>query len=268
MRYSGIQPQYFPRLHYFARILSADVFVIRDDAQFVRKHKYPDGKADKSYQAHTPLKHAGGVYLPVVPTTHSGLLPLSKTEISYGFNWRQNHLKTLQTLYTKAPNFQKIYKDIEKLLSMNYSSLAELNIATILWGILRLKGEVNVRFDTISIENVERILKDQRTFRLKTIRRASQSYVVSRANLSANEKIVALCREVGADEDYCGGTGVAAYIDKKLFEEHGITITVQDWKCREYLQCFMKQQGFIPNLSIIDLLMNASSSEAVSIIKG
>ena len=85
MRYSGIQPQYFPRLHYFARILNADIFVSRDDAQFLRKHKYPDGKTDKSYQAHTPIKTPSGIYLLNVPTKHEGFIPIYKTAISYNF---------------------------------------------------------------------------------------------------------------------------------------------------------------------------------------
>ena len=61
---------------------------------------------------------------------------------------------------------------------------------------------------------------------------------------------------------------MAAYMDRSLFEQHGIKITVQDWKCKEYPQLYKKQQGFIPNLSIIDLLMNVSVDEAVKIIKG
>ena len=86
--------------------------------------------------------------------------------------------------------------------------------------------------------------------------------------MNPNEKIIALCKEVGATEDYCGGTGATAYMDSELYKKNGIKITVQDWKCREYPQLFTKQQDFIPNLSIIDLLMNVSTEEAVKVIKG
>ena len=86
--------------------------------------------------------------------------------------------------------------------------------------------------------------------------------------MNPNEKIIALCKEVGATEDYCGGTGATAYMDEALYKKNGIKITVQDWKCQEYHQLFTKQQGFIPNLSIIDLLMNVPTEEAVRVIKG
>lgn len=268
-RYSGIQPQYFPRLHYFARILNADIFLIRDDAQFVRKHKYPNGKTDKSYQVHTPIKQALNIHFLMVPTMHAGIFPLAKTRISYNENWIENHLKTLQIIYRKAPNFQKLYPEIEEFLNMKHKYIAQLNIATIFWGILHLLGETKVTKDKLSIPFVNNRLKKQDAFRLKNIRKASQSKIITPNNkLAANEKIIALCKKLGASEDYCGGTGVAAYIDKKLFENNGIKITVQNWKCKEYPQLYYKQQGFIPNLSIIDLLMNVSPNEAVKIITG
>lgn len=267
-RYSGIQPQYFPRLHYFARILNTDYFVIRDDAQFVRKHKYPNGKADKSYQVHTPIKQALSTHFLMVPTMHAGVFSLAKTKISYNENWKENHLKTLQIIYRKAPNFQKLYPEIEELLNMKHKYIAQLNIASILWGILHLLGISKVTKTELSLDFIKKGLSNNRRFRLKDIKIASRNKFLIHKKLTANEKIIALCKKLGANEDYCGGTGVAAYIDKKLFENNGIKITVQNWKCKEYPQLYYKQQGFIPNLSIIDLLMNVPQKEAVKIIMG
>jgi len=54
-RLAGYQPQYFPRLHYFARLLNADVFEVSDYVQFVKKHAYVDPNGErfrgKSFQA-------------------------------------------------------------------------------------------------------------------------------------------------------------------------------------------------------------------------
>ncbi len=269
MRYTGIQPHYFPRLHYFARILSADTFVIRDDVQFVRKHKYPGGKTGKSYQAHTPIKHAGGIHLLMTPIQHNGKKSIDKTEVQYNNGWVETHSKTIEIFYRKSPNFSKIFPEIQVILKNKYRTVADLNIATILWGLLRLIGFEKVNVDQLSFDFVPTKLKKQNIFRLKSIRKASESKSLKRPqNADPNEKIIALIKEAGANEDYCGGTGVAAYMDKDLFEKHGIKITIQDWKCREYSQLYKKQQGFIPNLSIIDLLMNVSTDEAVKIIKG
>lgn len=269
MRYTGIQPHYFPRLHYFARILATDTFVIRDDVQFVRKHKYPDGKTGKSYQADTPIKHAGGIHLLMIPIQHNGKKSINKTEVQYNNGWIETQLKTIEIFYKKSPNFPKIFPEIEAILTKKYKILAELNIATILWGLLRFAGLRSVSTDMLSIDFVLQKIKKQNMFRLQSIQKASEVKSLERLkNANPNGKIIALIKEVGANEDYCGGTGVAAYMDKDLFAQHGIRITVQDWKCREYPQLYVKQQGFIPNLSIMDLLMNVSNDEAIKIIKG
>lgn len=268
MRYSGIQPQYFPRLHYFARILAADVFMVRDEVQFVIKHKYPGDRVDKSYQAHTPIKHSFGRHLLVVPTKHSGLPAIRETIIAYQNKWHQDHFKALQLAYAKSLNFKKLQREIENLLNKKYENLSDLNLSTIYWGILHLLGEDFLETNKLSLDFVNKKLKKQQKFRLKEIKLASQTKAFKNfKSLGPNEKILSLCQEVGATEDYCGGVGIAAYVDHKIFKEHGIKITVQDWKGKQYRQLF-PQHGFIPNLSIIDLLMNVSLKEAQSIIKG
>src|SRR3989304_1897494 len=160
MRYSGIQPQYFPRLHYFARALQSDVFVFRDDVQFVRKHKYPDGHTDKSYQVHTPIKQSFGVDLLSVPVKNKFAL-IVDTQITYEQDWVADHLKALQVVYGRAPNFKKIFDEIGLLLSTRYKSIAQLNIATTLWAILRILGEENIQLDTLTIEHVNEKLQNQ-----------------------------------------------------------------------------------------------------------
>ncbi|MEX0621843.1 MAG: WbqC family protein [Candidatus Woykebacteria bacterium] len=266
MRYTGIQPQYFPRLHYFARILNTDIFMARDDVQYVKKHKYPDGRTDKSYQSHTPIKQSFGRHLLSVPVEDK-FSPINKTSISYDPDWVADHLKTLQFAYGRSANFKKLFPELEQALTAKFKTIADINLATIVWGILHLLGEKEISIKKLTIGYVNNLLADQSIFRLKKISRASFSEAAREIEkLHPNEKIIALCKEVGATEDYCGGTGATAYMDETFYKESGIKIKVQDWKCDEYHQLFTKQQGFIPNLSIIDLLMNTSLKEAQNII--
>jgi hypothetical protein len=267
MRYTGIQPQYFPRLHYFARILNTDIFNIRDEVQFVRDHKYPDGKRGKSYQVHSPIKQVYGVNLLTIPIQHNEQNPIFETQISYDFDWITKHLNLIKNGYIKAVNYPDIYNEIKDLLKFKYKNLADLNIATICWGILKILGHKQINPDMLSLEFVNEILEKNKQFRLKEIKRTTQLKASKTfTNLTANEKIVALCQELGADEDYCGGTAVDAYVNQDLFKKNNIKITIQDWKCIEYKQQFTNQLSFIPNLSIIDLLMNTANSETVKIL--
>lgn len=265
MRYSGIQPQYFPRLHYFARAISTDYFVLRDEVQFVVRHKYPDGKNGPSYQAHTPIKTSAGLFLLNIPTLHQGLLPINKTRIAYNHAWTHKHLKTIQMAYSKSPNFSKIFPDIEKLLASQYQFLSEFNIRSFLFGLNFLLGNP-LKLNDLSIENINRILKNTKSVRLKKIFLASEIKQLQNKKLSANEKILTIIKAVGANEDYTGGTAFQAYMEQNLFAKNNIKITVQDWKCQPYPQVFDKKLDFISNLSIIDLLMNVSHPQALAII--
>jgi len=270
IRYTGIQPQYFPRLHYFSRIIQTDIFALRDDAQFVRKHKYPDGRTDKSYQADTPIKQAYGSQLLSIPLQHQEktFSPIKDTGISYTIDWVERHLKTIQLAYANSPYFSVIFPEVETLLTSKYSDLASLDVATIMWALLRVIGITNITPSMLSIPTVLTFLRKQQNIRLQKIVCASESETMKDLTLKTNEKIVGLILEYGATEDYCGGTGVSAYVDHDLFRKRGITINVQNWKCKEYPQQFTKQQGFMPNLSILDLLFHVPSPLARDILIG
>lgn len=267
MRYSGIQPQYFPRLHYFARILNSDIFVSRDDCQFLRKHKYPDGSTGKSYQAHTPIKTANGQFLLNVPSEHDGFKSISKTKVSNDSLWREDHLKAVKLSYIKTPYFKTVFPQLEIILNSEFKTIGELNLATIIWAISYLLEKNTDKAEDLNLDRINNFLEHQDKFRLKKIKRSMDMKSVHDLNkfenFTPNEKIITLIKEAGADEDFCGGTGVAAYLDHIQFDKNGIKVTVQNWKCKDYPQLFSKRQSFIPNLSIIDLLMNVSIEEAL-----
>lgn len=270
MRLSGYQPQYFPRLHYFARALDSDVFEISDYLQFVRKHAYhaPDGtlKRGKSFQAHTPIKLVQGEFLLSIPT-HEDLLSMNKTPIDYGQNWVYKHLKSIETGYAKSPNFKKFFPEIEKLLEKKYKGLAGLTTKSIFWGFLRLLTDDKIEVDKLSVGLVNEQLGKRSPFRLKNIFVASGSPIPAPKKGEANKWIVALCKYAGADEYYHGGTSHAAYMDIREFEKAGIKTALQDWHCPTYRQQYTKV-GFLPNLSVIDLVMNEDLKGRQSVIKG
>ena len=265
-RLVSYQPQYFPRLHYFARILNADVFVIADDVQFVRKHAYhkSDGSnpIGPSYQAHTPIKSAKGLLMLDYPTKHSGNQGIHETALSFAKPLdRTRHLRVIAEHYRKAPQFARVYPTLESFWKKQYATVGELNIASIAWGlshILELPAqEEGVVFATLSHAD----------FRLVEIVRSSESGVPvsdKAAGRDANDWLIDICKKYRADEYYFGGTGAAAYMDFSKFEHAGIALKEQNWKLEPYPQ---HAGGFIGNLSIIDLLMNVTPREARAILK-
>lgn len=271
MRLSGYQPQYFPRLHYFARVLDSDIFEISDYVQFVKKHAYPahDGKQKrgKSYQAHTIIKEHNGTQLLNVPTKNEGLKPINETALDYVSQWNEKHLKTIKHAYSKAQMIKSLAGDIENIFKKTYPNIAELNITTIFWAFARLLGDNNARPSELTIENINKLLSGAHPFRLKQVVMLSQTDITPpNQDRDANDWIIDICKRYNADEYYYGGTSASAYMDFERFRKEGINLIEQNWKCAPYSQQY-KNAGFIPNLSIIDLLANEPIERAREILQ-
>jgi hypothetical protein len=257
MRLSDTQPQYFPRLHYFARMLAADVFVLRDEVQFVRKHKFPDGSTRVSHQAHTPIKGPAGLHLLAVSVTSGGVWPLRQTRVSYDQPWPRQHLKTISSFHATSPQRKRLLPELELLAGCRFATLAELDIATICWALGHVLGEELRIPEDLTITRINELLAVKRTVRLRRIVLGSECLGLDPdAWSNASERTLALCQRLGADEYVGGSTAVQAYLDTGLLRRNGIEVGVQSWTCPTYGQQHVARAGFIPDLSIIDLLMN------------
>lgn len=264
MRLADIQPQYFPRLHYLARMLECDVFVIRDDVQFVRNHRYPDGTRGVSYQAHTPVKAPQGEHLLGVSIRKGSAAPICMTGVSYDQPWNLKHRNVLSSFYAGSPHRRALLPEIEALLAHRFESVAQLDIATTCWSLGRALG-VPLRVpEDLTVERLDEIVAAERPGRLRRIGLGSQWLATCEAT-EPSERIATLCEMAGADEYVAGGTAFAAYLDRAPFDRRGIRIHVQQWSCPDYPQQFANA-GHLANLSILDLLMNAPVERAVSML--
>ncbi len=271
IRLSGYQPQYFPRLHYYNRVLNSDVFELSDYVQFVKKHDFPTPEGGrergKSFQAHTLIKLNQGAHFLSIPVNDSTSLPINQTQIDYHSNWTYKHLESIKTGYSKSLNFRKYFKELEEILQRKYKTLSDLNIQTFLWGLLRLLTEDPLEINHLSAQTANDYLASFNRFRLKSIFIASQSAVAAPEKGKANEWIIALCKYANASEYFHGGTSSSSYMDEASFKKSGIKTVIQNWHCLPYTQQYQKA-GFSPNLSIIDLIMNERLEIRQKIVAG
>ncbi|MCU7843913.1 MAG: WbqC family protein [Candidatus Thiodiazotropha sp. (ex Monitilora ramsayi)] len=267
MLLSDIQPQYFPRLHFFARMLASDHFVIRDDVQFVKNHKFPDGSRGVSHQVHTPILTHSGTQLLTVFVKKGGMLPINQTLISYDQPWPIKHLNQLKPNYAKSPELLTVYGEIESLLKREYETVSDLNIATICWALCHLmKIETNDP-ECLTLEYINTHLEDINIGKLKRITLGSSiKYGDDDEGMTASEKIVDLCNRYGATGYLAGNTAFESYLDQRAFHDSNIKVQVQNWSCQPYKQNKKANEEFIPNLSILDLIMNCSSERALEIL--
>ncbi len=145
-------------------------------------------------------------------------------EINNELEWRELHWKKICQSYANAKYFH-LYKDyFEWLFKTEWRFLFDLDLHAIKkvmeW--LNLKIEV-IKESELNIEG------------------------------KSTERLINACKAVGADT-YLSGTGGKNYIDEKLFEKHNLKFEYQKYHPLPYSQRLAK--SFIPDLSIIDMLVN------------
>lgn len=248
-------------------MLASDVFVVHDGVQFVRKHKYPDGTRDVSYQAHTPIKGPDGLHLLTVFTKSGGLWPIREMRISHEHAWANKHLKAIASFHASSPNLRALLPELELLLECRFATIAELDIATLCWALGHVLGAPLRIPEDLCIARVNELLAAKRTVRLRQIVLGSECLGPGAVEpTGASERFLAQCQMFGADEYMAGETAVRAYMDLDLFRRHGVEVTIQSWSCPTYPQQHMARAGFIPDLSILDLLMNVPAGQLGSLL--
>lgn len=228
MKGTILQPTYLPWLGYFEMIASLDIFVVFDHVQFERK----------SWQQRNRIKSANGVISLAVPVQKMPrAAKISEIKISYDRgNFLEDHWKTIELAYKKAPYFEKYKSFFEKIYSKRYVLLRDLNVDLIklICDILNIKTRV--------VFSSELGLKDE--------------------NMEKTEKVVNLCKKQGVTHLY-DTKGAEEILDESLFKKENINITFQNFQHPEYHQLWGE---FVPYLSAIDLLFN-EGEKSLSIIK-
>jgi len=213
MKVSIHQPAYIPWLGYFDKIAKSDIHIFFDDAQYSKNNLFNRNK----------IKTPKGEAWLTIPVKYKSDLPICRTEIDNSTDWRQNHWKTIQMNYSKAPYFKQFSKIFEEIYSKDWKYLSDINI------------EMNKKIAELS-----------------DIKTKFVSSSELEAEGTSNQKLINLCKAVKADT-YLSGQGAKVYMDEKLFEENGISVEYQDFKYPEYRQLW---GDFIPNLSVLDYLFN------------
>jgi len=188
------------------------------------------------FQNRNRVKGRGGAQWLTVPVAHRFGQRINEVETA-GDAWREKHWKTLRTCYARAAHFEEFAGAFEEFYARPWSRLSELNVEAI------------------------RVLA--RAFRVE------KEFVFSSALGAAGQKselVLNICKAVGARAYYSGRAG-GTYLDAEAFRREGVEIVVQEFEHPTYEQLFMKEQGFIPNLSALDLLFNRGA-EGLGLLEG
>ena len=223
------QPNFFPWLGYFDKIVRVDQFIFLDHVQLQ--------KNVGSWTNRVPIFVSGEKkwVTASIKRNFSGTKKINEIQIQLDDNWKRKFIKTLKYSYGKCVFFKQVMNLIEPLILFNEQNLSKYNVHC--------------------IKNILESLE------IKTSHLKLSSDLNQRG--SSTNLLINLTKSVGGNSYLCGG-GAKGYQDDNLFETNGIELIYQNFNHPVYNQ--LNREEFVPGLSIIDCLMNNGLEKTNEII--
>jgi hypothetical protein len=215
MKLAIMQPYLFPYLGYFQLIAAVDKFIVFDDVNYINK-----GWINRN---NILLNNAPGLFtIPLASASQNKLI--KEINIVEQSQWTNKFFKTIDLAYKKAPHFAEVRNLLERIITY-----AESNLSV---------------YTTNSIKSICDYLNIN-TF----IEPSSGKYDTNQ--LKGQDKILKICSLEKA-RTYVNPIGGRDIYENEKFESSGIKLTFIKMKSLTYNQF---KNEFVPNLSIIDVLM-------------
>lgn len=224
-----MQPYLFPYIGYFQLMDAVDRFVVADDLQFIKQ-----GWINRNRL----LINGVPAYFTVPLKRHPSDALIREVEIDDrpARRWRRTLLKTIGNFYRRAPSFEPVFPIVERVIAGPFNLIADMARAS-----LREVGS----YLGISATIVE------------------SSSVFGNAHLKAQERVLDTCRAAGAT-DYVNAIGGRDLYAAEAFLSRGIRL---HFLCGDAIEYPQFGSPFVPSLSIIDVLMCTSQTEARALLK-
>lgn len=215
MRIAIMQPYLFPYLGYFQLVNAAEEFIIYDDVTFIKQ----------GWINRNRILVNGESFMFTVPVSNiSSYSLIRETEINYKQDWKTKLLRTITYNYKKAPYFEPAFAIVENIFGCNEKYISELATKSI----VRISDYIGIKSKI-----------------------TESATIYKNSDLAAEERVLDICQRHNATE-YLNAPGGMELYDAGSFGERGIKLHFIKPGMISYRQF---TNSFIPNLSIIDVIM-------------
>lgn len=221
MKLGIMQPYFFPYIGYYQLINAVDKYVIYDDVNFIK-----GGWINRN----RILMNGEDKMINLQMHGSSPNKLINEVELLGNPNYNRKLLRTIENCYNKSPYFQQVFLLVENIINQDEKNMAKY-----------LEYSIKMVCDYLSI-NTEIIVS---------------STINKNNSLKGQEKVIEICRVLGADE-YINAIGGQELYSRKDFFQQNIKISFLKAGKIEYPQL---NSIFVPNLSIIDVMMFNSSNQ-------
>ncbi|MEG9328951.1 WbqC family protein [Salinimicrobium catena] len=228
MKLAVMQPYFFPYLGYFQLINVSHTFVFYDDVNFITRGWINRNK----------IKVNNNSFLFTIPLENASqnkLINQIYIDKKRFQSWKRKFQETLKQNYCKTPYYKDIQPIIESVLNFETQSIGNISKRSILKILEYLEIDKNV------IES---------------------SKIFNNQELKSQERIINICQRTGANI-YLNMIGGRHLYKMEDFDSNNISLQFLSPNRIEYPQ---EGSDFIPNLSIIDVLMNNSKIQVLELL--
>jgi hypothetical protein len=227
MKIGIMQPYFFPYVGYFALIQAVDKFVLYDDVAYIKRGWVNRNRINIGNDAHY-------ISVPVANASQDDLI--KEVRIFNFGHFKEEFFKTLQLNYSKALYYRDTLEMLREIFANDYEFINQLNTTSL----IRVCEYLEI--------NTEMLVS---------------SDIPKNTELRAEAKILDICKILRGDI-YINAIGGQDLYTKENFLKENITLNFI--KMNEIIYPQGKGE-FVPNLSIIDVLMWNSKEAAKQMLQ-
>ncbi|MGL2966849.1 WbqC family protein [Flavobacterium sp. XGLA_31] len=217
MKLAVMQPYLFPYIGYFQLINAVDKFVVYDDVNFIKQ----------GWINRNNILASGKPLLFSAPLKNqSSFQKINETELNERLydSWAKKFLKTIEQNYKKAPHFETVFPLLKEVLETEEKKIAQVAVNGLRMVVDYLGIDTEIVDSSVKYHNQE---------------------------LHSQARILDICALENASQ-YINLSGGMALYSKEDFAAKGIALHFIQNEKITYRQF---TDDFVPNLSIIDILM-------------
>lgn len=240
MRLAIMQPYFMPYIGYFQAIAAVDKYILYSNLNFIKEAWMNRNRL---------LMRDGTIVLTTIPLKgKSSNAMIYDVEIDNSKPWKTKFLRTVQMCYSRKPYYEEVYSILDDLLANDYRLLKDLNAASIIAIAHHLGITTLIESDNSQYLPMERLLENIETDY------SPLPYLEKTRPIRKVARVIEMCRNENADH-FLNAIGGQQLYSKDEFAQYGIRIDFVQTIPIQYRQD-TKTGAFVPNLSIIDVLVN------------
>lgn len=229
LKVAGNQPYFFPYIGYWQLINAVDKYVIAVDVNYIRNGWI--------HRNRILVNREKSKFINLQIHNASSHKLINETQIFRNDKHISSMLKTIKIHYKKAPYFESVFPLIEKIITHDENNLA----CYLEYLILEISSYLGIETEFILSSDIPK-----------------------NPSLRGQDAVIEICKILGADE-YLNAIGGQKLYSPEAFAEEGIKLKFLKTYDIRYPQF---KKPFIPNLSIIDVMMFNSRDEVKKMLEG